>query len=105
MNTSPFGLLIAYALSATAIQGAVTVLARKYGIGFWVLVPLIIVHQYFFLSVYTKAENFTLVWFSLVALTTVTALLIGHFAFQDTVSWVNNAGIALIVTGVALTKL
>ncbi|MGB3073027.1 MAG: hypothetical protein WBB68_02080 [Candidatus Moraniibacteriota bacterium] len=102
---SPFWLLTVYAVSATAIQATVMILARKYGIGFWVLVPLIIAHQYFFLSVYTKAENFTLIWFTVVALTTVTALIIGHFAFQDTVSWVNNAGIALIVTGVALTKL
>jgi drug/metabolite transporter (DMT)-like permease len=80
------------------------VLARKYGIGFWVLVPFIIAHQYLFLAVYTKAGNFTLTWFSVVALTSLTALVVGHLVFREAVSWVNYAGIALIAAGVALTK-
>jgi drug/metabolite transporter (DMT)-like permease len=90
---------------AALVQAVVIVLSRKYGIAFLMLVPLVIVHQYFFLTAYTKAENFTLIWFFVAALTSVVALIIGHFIFHDVVSWQNYVGIALIVIGVTLTKL
>lgn len=90
---------------AASIQAGVIVLARKYGISFWILVPLIIAHQYFFLSAYSKAPNFILIWFFAAALTSLLALIVGNFIFHDIISWKNYVGIGLIIAGIALTKL
>ena len=89
----------------TLIQGLVIVLSRKYGAAFLALTPLIIAHQYFFLTAYTKSENFTLTWFLAAALTSAMALGIGAVVFQDTLTWKSCLGILLILCGIVLTRI
>ncbi len=94
-----------FVVLGTLIQGTAVVLSRKYGVAFLALIPIIVVHQYFFLSAYTKSENFTLIWFLAVALTSMMALGIGHLVFSDAFTWKDGLGIFLILAGVVLTKI
>jgi drug/metabolite transporter (DMT)-like permease len=96
--------LLFVALGAV-IQGLVIILSRKYGVAFLALMPLIVAHQYFFLTAYTKAGNFTIIWFFSVALTSVTALAVGVLIFHDILTWKSILGILLILCGVVLTKI
>lgn len=86
-------------------QAAAIVAMRRYEMPFVWVVPVLIVAQWFFMRVYASAENFTLVWFLTMGITTIGSIVLGYFVFEDRVSLAQWAGVVLILAGVMLTRM
>lgn len=69
------------------------------------LTPVVLIYQGLFLWVYSSAPKFTIIWFITMAVTSSLAFFIGHFIWEEQISWYNIIGIALIILGVVLLKL
>lgn len=87
------------------VQALVIIAMRQYDIGFWRLLPLMILMQWFFMEAYAnKGSPFTLIWFSAAGLTTAVSLLMGVLLFQDRLGQLQVAGLVLVVLGLILVR-
>jgi multidrug transporter EmrE-like cation transporter len=91
-------------LLGTFIQTTIIVSMRKFGIGFWTLLPVTVLMQYCFMTAYLKAENFTVIWFVATGMTGLAAVLAGYFVFGEKLGVQEIAGILLIVSGIVALR-
>ena len=96
---------ISLAITAALIQIA-TIYWLKVGFlkSFLWAIPFILLHQYLFLYNYTKAPNFTLIWFITTAITSLLSLLVGYWFFKDVLTIYQVIGIVLILAGMVFLK-
>lgn len=98
-------LYLAYAALGGLIQVTAIYLMRAKDFPFWSLIPLILLHQYFFTTAYAKAPNFIFQWFITAALTSLASVVMGIWLFGDKVSVMNAAGVVLVFIGIAMMRL
>lgn len=91
---------------AAALVQILTIYLLRVGLlkSFLFAIPLILIHQFLFLFNYTKAPNFTLIWFLTTVITNSLGFLVGYFIFKDTLTAFQLVGIVFILTGVIFLK-
>ncbi len=87
------------------IQVVAIGLVRAKGQPFLRVLPLVIAHQFLFMTGYAKAPNFVLQWFTTSALTGIASLCAGIWLFGDRVSLAAMGGVVLVFGGLGLMRL
>jgi multidrug transporter EmrE-like cation transporter len=97
--------ILVVSLAAIIQIGTIYFLRMNFGGSFLYAIPLILAYQFLFLWSYSHAPKFIIIWFITTALTNSLAFVLGYFLWHEQVSFLNIAGVVLIIVGIVFLQL